>query len=81
MGPMSTVALGIDGSILLQSFIVIVIGGFGSITGAFLGSILFGLVNSFGILVLPKMAIGFPFFLMLIVLLVRPYGLLGKPIK
>ena len=74
-------ALGIDMVVLMESFIVIVIGGFGSIPGAFVGSILFGLVNAFGVLVIPKMAIGFPFFLMLIVLIVRPFGLMGKPLK
>jgi branched-chain amino acid transport system permease protein len=79
--PMTCVAPGIDGIVLIESFIVIVIGGFGNIFGAFIGAILFGLVNAFGILVVPKMAIGFPFFLMLIVLIIRPYGLMGKPLK
>ena len=81
IGPMTCVAPGIDSIVLLESFIIIVIGGLGSITGAFIGSILFGLVNSFGILFFPKMAIGFPFILMLVVLLIRPFGLMGKPVK
>ena len=78
---LTCVALGIDMVVLMESFIVIVIGGFGSIPGAFIGSILFGLVNSFGILIIPKMAIGLPFFLMLVVLIFRPFGLMGKPLK
>jgi branched-subunit amino acid ABC-type transport system permease component len=79
-GALTCVAPGIDIVVLMESFIVIVIGGFGSISGAFIGSILFGLVNSFGILIIPKMAIGFPFFLMLIILIIRPFGLMGKPL-
>lgn len=78
--PMTCVAPGVDMVVLMESFIVIVIGGFGNISGAFVGAILFGLVNAFGILVIPKMAIGFPFFLMLIILIIRPYGLMGKPL-
>lgn len=80
-GAMTCVAPGIDMVVLLESFIIVVIGGIGSIPGALIGSILFGLVNSFGIIFIPKMAIGFPFFLMLIVLIVRPYGLMGKKRK
>jgi branched-subunit amino acid ABC-type transport system permease component len=80
-GALTCVALGIDMVVLMESFIVVVIGGFGSIPGAFVGSILFGLVNSFGILIIPKMAIGVPFFLMLVILIVRPFGLMGKPLK
>jgi branched-chain amino acid transport system permease protein len=79
--PMTCVAPGVDTVVLMESFIVIVIGGFGNIAGAFVGAMLFGLVNAFGILIIPKMAIGFPFFLMLIVLIIRPYGLMGKALS
>jgi branched-subunit amino acid ABC-type transport system permease component len=79
MAPMSSVFLGMDVTVMIECFIIIVIGGFGSIGGAFLGAIIFGLVNSLGILVLPKLAIAFSFIAMAVVLIVRPWGLLGKP--
>jgi branched-subunit amino acid ABC-type transport system permease component len=81
IGPITAAGPGIDVDILISSFIVIVIGGAGSLGGALIGAIALGLVNSLGILFVPKLAIGFPFFLMLIVLIARPWGLLGKPMK
>lgn len=79
MAPMSTVFLGMDTTVVIECFIIIVIGGFGSITGAFFGAIVLGLANSLGILILPKQAIAFGFIAMAIVLIVRPWGLMGKP--
>ena len=79
MAPMSAVMPGMDMVILIDCFIIVVIGGLGSLSGAFLGSIIFGLVNAFGILVAPRLAIAFGFILMIIVLIIRPWGLMGKP--
>lgn len=79
--PISTAGPGIDITALIKSFIVIVIGGFGSIGGALLASMLIGLVNAFGILFIPRVAMGFAYFVMVIILIVRPWGLLGKPIR
>jgi len=79
MAPMSSVFLGMDTTVAIECFIIIVIGGFGSTGGAFLGAIVFGLANSLGILVLPKQAIAFGFIAMAVVLIVRPWGLMGKP--
>jgi branched-subunit amino acid ABC-type transport system permease component len=62
-------------SIIVESFIVVVIGGLGTLLGAFI----FGQFNAFGILFLPRMAIIFPFVLMALVLIIRPWGLLGRP--
>jgi len=78
MPPMSVVALGSDMAIIIDCFIIVVIGGMGSLTGAFFGSLLLGLFNAFGILVIPKMAIAFPFMLMIVILIFRPWGLFGK---
>jgi len=77
--PMSTVTLGMDVVVIIQCFIVVVIGGLGSLTGAFLGAIILGLANSFGILFFPRLAIAFGYILLAIVLIIRPYGLMGKP--
>lgn len=63
---------------VIQAFGVIVIGGMGSISGAFLGSILLGLIDSVGQWALPGLP-GLPFFMaMTLILLLRPQGLMGK---
>ena len=62
---------------LLDCFVVIVVGGFGSLMGAFVASLMIGLLQSFGILWIPKLAIVFQFLLMAVVLIVRPTGLFG----
>jgi branched-chain amino acid transport system permease protein len=79
MPPMSVVALGSDMAVIIECFIIVVIGGLGSLPGAFLGAIILGLLNAFGIYIIPKLAVAFAFMLMIIVLIIRPWGLLGKP--
>ena len=78
--PNITVMLGIDLSMVLYCFIVIVIGGLGSLVGALVASLILGLVQSFGVLIVPELSIALPYVLILIVLLVRPQGLFGKPV-
>jgi branched-chain amino acid transport system permease protein len=68
-------AMGFD--ILMDAFVVIVIGGFGSILGALVASLMIGVLQSFGILILPKFALVFQFVLMALVLIIRPTGLFG----
>jgi branched-subunit amino acid ABC-type transport system permease component len=77
--PTSSAMPGMDMVVLIECFIIIVVGGLGSLPGAFLGSVIFGLVNAFGILVAPRLAVAFGFILMIIVLIIRPWGLMGKP--
>jgi branched-subunit amino acid ABC-type transport system permease component len=79
MPPMSVVALGADMNVIIECFIIVVIGGLGSLSGAFIGAVILGFLNAFGILVMPKLAVAFPFMLMIIILIVRPWGLMGKP--
>jgi len=79
--PVTSITLGMDHIVLIQCFIVVVIGGMGSISGAFLGSIILGLLNSFGILYLPQLALVFGFALMAVILILRPYGLMGEPME
>jgi branched-chain amino acid transport system permease protein len=78
MAPYSSVFLGMDFTVTIECFIIMVIGGLGSHIGAFLGAIIFGLVNALGILIMPHFAIAFGFIAMAAVLIVRPRGLLGK---
>jgi branched-subunit amino acid ABC-type transport system permease component len=67
-----------DMTAIIDCFVIIVIGGMGSYGGAFLAAIILGLLNAFGIIVLPKVALAFGFLLMAIVLIFRPWGLMGK---
>jgi branched-chain amino acid transport system permease protein len=65
-------------AILVDSFVVVVIGGFGSLSGALIASIMTGELKSFGILSFPQFALVFQFLLMAAVLIGRPQGLLGE---
>jgi branched-chain amino acid transport system permease protein len=69
---------GIDVDIILPCFIVVVIGGLGSLGGTLIGALLLGQVESFGILFFPRVSLAFTFILMAVVLIWRPWGLLGK---
>lgn len=76
--PVSSVVLGMDAEIIIAAFIAVVIGGLGSFWGAVLGAVIYGQVLSFGILFMPRFSLFAVFALMAAVLIVRPYGLLGK---
>jgi branched-chain amino acid transport system permease protein len=76
--PFLSVFPGMGLDVLLDCFVVIVIGGFGSLFGAFIASLTIGELQSFGILWFPRLAMVFQFLLMAIVLIVRPTGLLGE---
>jgi len=69
---------GMDMEIIILCFAVAIVGGVGSLRGALLGALIIGLVESFGLLVLPQFAIAFIFGVMTIVLILRPRGLLGR---
>src|SRR4029434_3935041 len=77
--PTVAVALGSDGDVLTTASVVVVIGGLGSFAGTFISALLVGLLQSFGILIFPAVSIVLLFALMAVVLIVRPWGLLGKP--
>ncbi|MBS3809736.1 MAG: branched-chain amino acid ABC transporter permease [Desulfobacterales bacterium] len=79
IAPMTAVSLGMDTSVIIDCFIVVVIGGLGSTFGAFLGAVIFGLSYAFGTLIFPKVAIGIGFILMAAILVIRPWGLMGTP--
>jgi len=69
---------GVDGEYLLYSLIVVIIGGMGSIGGAALGALLVGLVQQYGLAYFPTYSVLITFAIMIIVLAVRPQGLLGR---
>ena len=76
--PVRSVVSGMGFSILIESFIVTVIGGMGSVGGALAGALLIGLTRSFGSLGFPLFTEGLMFLLMAVILLVKPSGLFGK---
>ncbi|MFW5919241.1 MAG: branched-chain amino acid ABC transporter permease [Halanaeroarchaeum sp.] len=63
--------------VIINAFVVVVIGGLGSFTGAFVGAMLIGLFQSFGVLVATGVDQLLPFLAMIVVLIVRPEGLFG----
>ncbi len=76
--PISSVYPGMGDQILIISFVVVVIGGIGSVKGAFVGAMLIGLVDTFGQVLLPDFASVVVYAVMALVLLWRPQGLFGK---
>ncbi|MFH0300500.1 ABC transporter permease [Bradyrhizobium sp. 31Argb] len=77
--PRDAVHHAMDLRIIVDVFVVVVIGGLGSIIGAFVAAVLVSELNAFGILVFPKISIILVFLVMAVVLIVRPWGLFGKP--
>lgn len=75
--PILGIYLGMDVEILIPAFIVIVIGGMGSLRGAFVASLFLGLVDTFGKAYFPNMSQFFIYLLMIVMLLARPRGLYG----
>ena len=76
--PRDAVHHAMDLRIIVDVFVVVVIGGLGSIIGAFVAAVLVSELNAFGILVFPRISIILVFLVMAAVLIVRPWGLFGK---
>lgn len=78
--PIAPVHHSMDLHVIVDAFVVVVIGGLGSVTGAYLAALLIGLLNAFGLVVFPQISIVLPFLVMAAVLIIKPWGLLGHPI-
>ncbi len=78
--PMSSVYPGMGASVLIICFVVVVIGGIGSITGALIASLLVGFVDTFGKVFFAELSGMGVYVLMAIVLIWRPEGLMGRKI-
>jgi branched-chain amino acid transport system permease protein len=76
--PRDAVNHAMDLRVIVEIFVVVVIGGLGSIVGAFVAAVLVSELNAFGILIFPKISIILVFLVMAVVLIVRPWGLFGK---
>lgn len=75
VAPTVSVTLGMD-SVVMDGFLIVIIGGLGNIWGALVGSLIFGLAQSLGILIWPQFGVLFPYLAVIAVLLLRPRGLL-----
>jgi branched-chain amino acid transport system permease protein len=69
---------GMDANIVVECFIIVIIGGLGSLWGSFLGALILGIVTVFGAVLVPEWEMVLPYALMLAVLLWRPWGLFGR---
>ncbi len=67
-----------DMNVIAAAFVVVVVGGMGSLPGAYLAAVIIGELSSFGILVFPQSTLVMMFLVMAVVLVIRPYGLLGR---
>ncbi len=76
--PLVTAFLGMGANVVIDAFVIVIIGGMGSFAGSIIGSVLVGFVQVFGAYYFQDLALALMYLLMLIVLVVRPGGLLGK---
>ncbi|WP_338606220.1 branched-chain amino acid ABC transporter permease [Desulfoferula mesophila] len=77
-GPLLSVFPGMAGAILVDAFVVIVMGGMGSLGGAVLASFIIGELQSFGVLLFPDFSLALIYMLMALVLVLKPEGLFGE---
>ena len=75
--PVRSISPGMGELIIIEAFVVVVLGGLGSLRGAFIGSLAIGLLHSYGIVFLPVFELALAYLVMAAVLVVRPWGLFG----
>ena len=78
-GPILSVYPGLDGEMLPLALVVVILGGSGSLLGSLVGSLVVGFLYNFGQAMFPELAYVVLFLPMLIVLVLRPQGLFGRP--
>jgi branched-subunit amino acid ABC-type transport system permease component len=76
VSPTISITLGMDHSIIIEAFLIVTIGGLGNLWGAMAGSLIFGVSQSLGVLLWPQFAIVFPYLAVVIILSIKPTGLL-----
>lgn len=76
--PLQSLIPSMGEKIIIESFIVVVVGGMGSFPGAFVGALLIGLLDSFGTVFAGRLQMAIPYILLAVVLLVKPNGLFRK---
>jgi branched-chain amino acid transport system permease protein len=76
--PLVTASNGMAGTVIIDAFVIVIIGGMGSFLGSLIGALLIGFVQVFGNYYAPDFSLAFMYLVMLAVLVMRPGGLLGK---
>ncbi len=76
--PRASVHHAMDLEVIVETFVVVVVGGLGSVSGAYLAAVLLSVLNAFGIVIFPQISLILAFLVMAVVLVVRPWGLLGR---
>jgi len=77
-GSALSISPGEDTRYLLASLVVVIVGGMGSIAGAAVGALLIGLAEQIGLAYLPTYGVVLTFLIMIVVLAVRPQGIMGR---
>ena len=77
-GPMTTAYLGMGIGVIVDAFVVVVIGGLGSIGGSMAGSLIVGAAQTWGAFYLPETAMVIMYAVMGVILIFRPWGLFGE---
>src|SRR5690348_17030181 len=78
--PRQAANLQMDITTIVEAFVVVVVGGLGSIVGAYIAAVLVAVVQAFGIVIVPKATLVLIFLVMAVVLAIRPHGLFGRAI-
>jgi branched-chain amino acid transport system permease protein len=76
--PMITAYMGMGVNVIVDAFVIVIIGGMGSFVGSVVGSLLIGVVQTFGNFYLPDFALAATYLAMIAVLVLRPRGLFGR---
>ncbi|MFP3927551.1 MAG: branched-chain amino acid ABC transporter permease [Desulfobacteraceae bacterium] len=76
VAPTMGLTLGMDHTIIMEAFLIVVTGGLGNIWGALVGALIFGITHSLGVMLMPQFAIIFPYIAVVLVLIFWPRGLL-----
>jgi len=76
VAPTASIIIGMDHWLIIEAFLIVTIGGLGNMWGALVGSLIFGVTQSLGVLIWPQFTIVFPYVAVVVVLLLRPKGLL-----
>lgn len=77
--PVVAISPGMDTTVIVEAFVVVVVGGMGSFSGALLAAVLIGVLKAIGIMIVPGISIVLIFGFMAVVLIWRPWGLAGRP--
>lgn len=77
--PMGSLAPGLDSAILVEVFVITIVGGLGSILGAAITALIIGVLKGVVILVAPELSSSLIYIIMIVMMIIRPWGLFGKP--